>query len=69
MMVWENVETPGMGDCPGQKVEAPRNPTLIVGPAVPAASMVPERIVFADALPRNALGKVQRAQLRARFEG
>ena len=32
-----------------------------------SAFKVPERIVFAEALPRNALGKVQRAQLRAHF--
>ena len=34
-----------------------------------SAFKVPERIVFADALPRNALGKVQRAALRERFGG
>lgn len=34
-----------------------------------AAYKAPRRIVFVDALPRNALGKVQKAQLRSQFCG
>jgi malonyl-CoA/methylmalonyl-CoA synthetase len=32
-----------------------------------AAYKTPKRIVFVDDLPRNAMGKVQKNQLRSRF--
>jgi malonyl-CoA/methylmalonyl-CoA synthetase len=34
-----------------------------------AGYKTPKRVVFVDELPRNAMGKVQKNQLRARFEG
>jgi malonyl-CoA/methylmalonyl-CoA synthetase len=43
--------------------------TLLAGLADLARFKQPRRIIFADSLPRNAMGKVQKAALREAYAG
>ncbi len=52
---------------PGQPGALPAHTVLMISDARLARYKIPKAVVFTDILPRNAMGKVVKADLYARF--